>query len=343
MAGPRGIGITPNGRWVYVSGDMSSAVSVIDATTDKVARTIEVGNSPHGVALTPDGKQLLVEVYGEDRVVVIDVSSNKVVATVPVGKPHTIAVRPDGKFAYVSSQAPGKFALVIIDLATRTVSGSIALEKPARDLEFGSNGKSLYFTLAGINAIQVLDPRTDKIVAQIATGVSPHLANVFRGASVGTAVVQGPGQLQLFDPATNVATSTIAVGKQPHWMASGDGKKVYVTNEGSNDVSVVDLASGVTTTIPVGNAPRKVAVQPTVRMEAGTSAISINNFSFTPADVTVAVGERVVWSNNDGAPHGLRFTDGAAGVDPMLPSATFSRTFDKPGTYDYVCSIHPYT
>jgi len=34
-----------------------------------------------------------------------------------------------------------------------------------------------------------------------------------------------------------------AVGKQPHWMAS-DGKTVWVTNEGSNDVSIVDLASG---------------------------------------------------------------------------------------------------
>jgi YVTN family beta-propeller protein len=54
------------------------------------------------------------------------------------------------------------------------------------------------------------------------------------------------------------------VGKLPHWIAiSSDGRTVYVTDEGSNDVSVVDLASQkVTATIPVGNAPRKIAVQP---------------------------------------------------------------------------------
>ncbi len=68
----------------------------------------------------------------------------------------------------------------------------------------------------------------------------------------------------LFDPATNAAVKSVAVGKQPHWVAmAGDGKTAYVTNEGSNDLSVVDLATGGTTTIAVGSAPRKVVVQQT--------------------------------------------------------------------------------
>ena len=48
------------------------------------------------------------------------------------------------------------------------------------------------------------------------------------------------------------------MGKQPHWLdASADGTAIYVTNEGSNDLTIVDLASGVTRAVPVGNAPRK--------------------------------------------------------------------------------------
>ena len=75
-------------------------------------------------------------------------------------------------------------------------------------------------------------------------------------------MVQGPSELLLFDPATNKPARSVAVGKQPHWAtASGDGKTAYVTNEGSNDVTVVDLATGKTATIAVGNAPRKVVVQ----------------------------------------------------------------------------------
>jgi YVTN family beta-propeller protein len=77
-------------------------------------------------------------------------------------------------------------------------------------------------------------------------------------------VVQGPGELSLFDPATNKPTRNVTVGKQPHWAAtSGDGKTTYVTDEGSNDLTVVDLATGGTARIAVGNAPRKVVVQKT--------------------------------------------------------------------------------
>jgi YVTN family beta-propeller protein len=67
----------------------------------------------------------------------------------------------------------------------------------------------------------------------------------------------------LFDPTTNMAVRSVTVGKQPHWATtSADGKTAYVTNEGSNDFTIVDLASGSTRTIAVGNAPRKVVVQP---------------------------------------------------------------------------------
>jgi YVTN family beta-propeller protein len=50
----------------------------------------------------------------------------------------------------------------------------------------------------------------------------------------------------------------------PHWIAANSqGTTAWVTNEGSNDVSVVDLATGkVTATIPIGNAPRKIVIQP---------------------------------------------------------------------------------
>ena len=70
--------------------------------------------------------------------------------------------------------------------------------------------------------------------------------------------------------------------------------------------------------------------------------VSIANFAFAPAEITIAPGESVTWTNDDGAPHGLEFNDGAPGTDLLLPKASFSRRFDQPGTYDYNCSVHPY-
>ena len=70
--------------------------------------------------------------------------------------------------------------------------------------------------------------------------------------------------------------------------------------------------------------------------------VSIANFAFAPEQITIAPGESITWTNDDGAPHGLEFHDGAPGTDLLLPGASFSRRFDQPGTYDYNCSVHPY-
>ncbi|HTS39903.1 MAG TPA: plastocyanin/azurin family copper-binding protein [Xanthobacteraceae bacterium] len=340
-AGPHGMTITRNGRWVYVAGDGSAQVSLIDTSTDKVVQTIDVGKSPHGLTLTPDGKRLLVAVNGEDRIAFVDTAKHQVVGSVPVAKPHTVAIRPDGKVAYVSSQQPGSFALVVIDLSKQTVTRTIPLDKAPRDVEFGFQGKALYYTVAGQDAVEVLNPATNKVVAEIPTGVSPHYVNWFAHTAFGLAVVQGPGVLQMFDPKKNVALGTIAVGRQPHWMTvSGDGKTAFVTNEGSNDLSIVDLASKKVETIAVGNAPRKVVVQSAAAGHAGN--VSITNFAFAPGTITIKAGESVTWINNDGAPHTVTFKDGSVKSDSLLPGGTFSHVFEQPGAYDYYCSFHEF-
>jgi YVTN family beta-propeller protein len=344
VQGPHGMAITQDGRTVYVAGDGSSSLSVIDTATDKVVKTVEVGKTPNGLALTPDGKLLLVTVYGEDRIAFLDSATQSAVGTVAVPKPHTVSVSPDGKLAYVTVQEPGHFALAVVDLASRAVVRSMPLEKTPRDAEFSYDGKAFYFTEAGVSAVEVLDPASDKIVAEIPTGVSPHFVNLFRGATLGMVVVQGPGEVLLFDPATNKPVRSIAVGKQPHWLTlSGDSKTAYVTNEGSNDVSVVDVATGKTSTIAVGKTPRKVVVQQTSGQASAAGAkISIAGFAFGPQAITSKAGDSVTWSNDDGAAHTVTFKDGSAGAKSLSPGETFTRAFDKPGTYDYFCSFHPY-
>src|SRR5438046_7198147 len=84
-----------------------------------------------------------------------------------------------------------------------------------------------------------------------------------------------------------------------------------------------------------------VFAAPAVAVKGGAK-VSIANFAFTPGEITIAPGETVTWTNDDGAPHGLEYNDGAKGVDPLLPGSSFTRRFDQPGTYEYNCSVHPY-
>ena len=74
----------------------------------------------------------------------------------------------------------------------------------------------------------------------------------------------------------------------------------------------------------------------------GGAKVAIADFAFAPETITIAAGESVTWINNDGAPHALEYRDGAKGSDLLLPGASVTRRFDRPGTYDYNCSVHPY-
>jgi plastocyanin len=73
-----------------------------------------------------------------------------------------------------------------------------------------------------------------------------------------------------------------------------------------------------------------------------TDAVSIKNFAFSPAAVTVAAGSTVVWTNNDSVQHDITFDGGGIASSVLNQNDTFSHTFPTAGTYHYICSIHPF-
>ncbi len=343
-AGPHGLVITPDGHWVYASSDGDSKVSVIDTTIDQVAKTIEVGKSPHGLAITPDGRQVLVADFGTSMVVFIDTASNQVTGQVAVPSPHNIAISPDGRTAYVAAQKQGAFGLAVIDVNGKTQTANIPLDKTPRALNFSPDGKQIYFTLAGLDAVQVLDTASNKIMAQIPVGASPHHPLFTSDGKTALVVSQGPGELAIIDPSTHTIKSTVKVGKMPHWIAlTPDNQMAFVTNEVSSDISVVDISAGkVTATMPVGNAPRKIIMQPGPMKgaQAGTQA-SIAGMAF-PSSLTVAAGQPITWTNDDSVNHTVTSDNGLWDSGQLAPGHTFTLTLTKPGTYTYHCSNHPF-
>jgi len=74
----------------------------------------------------------------------------------------------------------------------------------------------------------------------------------------------------------------------------------------------------------------------------GANAVDITNFAFAPATLTVPVGSTVTWTNHDEEPHTIAAGDGSFHSPGMGTNATYSFTFANPGTFDYICSIHPF-
>lgn len=63
------------------------------------------------------------------------------------------------------------------------------------------------------------------------------------------------------------------------------------------------------------------------------------SYRFEPTAISVEVGATVTWTNDDQFTHNVRFD----GDEPltMRPGESVTRTFEAPGTYPYVCSLHP--
>ena len=75
---------------------------------------------------------------------------------------------------------------------------------------------------------------------------------------------------------------------------------------------------------------------------AGATAVTISNFAFSPAEITVKVGDTVTWTNQDSVGHTVTSDDGSfASQNPIAQGGTYSFKFAKAGTYTYHCAVHP--
>jgi len=76
-----------------------------------------------------------------------------------------------------------------------------------------------------------------------------------------------------------------------------------------------------------------------------TDAVTIKDFAFSPAKITVKVGTKVTWTNQDSIGHTVTADDPSSDA-PDSPTfgkgETYSFTFNKAGTYNYHCTPHPY-
>jgi plastocyanin len=72
--------------------------------------------------------------------------------------------------------------------------------------------------------------------------------------------------------------------------------------------------------------------------------VKIVSFQFTPQTVTVKPGTKVTWTNDDTAIHAIKDTSPLATPisQDLGKDATFSITYQQPGTYSYICNIHQY-
>jgi|SRR6188768_1462579 len=104
-----------------------------------------------------------------------------------------------------------------------------------------------------------------------------------------------------------------------------DGDTSTVTESATTETS---SETGASTPAPSGAAARAEKVE-------------IVDFAYDPDPVTVQVGGKVTWLNQDSAPHTATAEDGSFDTGTLEEGKLKSETFKQAGTYAYICEIHP--
>jgi plastocyanin len=104
---------------------------------------------------------------------------------------------------------------------------------------------------------------------------------------------------------------------------------------GDDDNSTEPASTAETTTESGGSAPAPSGEA------ARSEKVQIVEFTYQPDPVTVQVGGKVIWQNEDAAPHTATADDGSFDTGTIEQGKLKSETFKEAGTYPYFCEIHP--
>ena len=357
-----GIGITPDGTRLYVTGAFRNTVSVIDTATNTVVKTIAVGPVPsYGIAFTPDGRRAYVTVLGgtptPGTVSVLDTDPtsatyNTVIATVTTAFfPYGAVASLDGSVVYVVN---GSGSLSIIETATNTVIRNIALGRgtDAPHIALSPDGNTVYVTASSrdqVLAYTVGAPTRDTVVDTIKVPDSPfNLAvNPIDKSVWVTSLQSGLTVLGSDRSVTNYAS---AVPSAYDVDITPDGRFAYVTSFAESKVYVFDATTRIlvtTITVPDRGIAQFVDVSPDgrfayVSIDGTTGPGTVNNVTVidTATNTIVASVPKQASSPVTVSPDSafLYLTDFSNGTVVQVSTATrtVTKTLSVPGNPQFV-------
>jgi LPXTG-motif cell wall-anchored protein len=126
--------------------------------------------------------------------------------------------------------------------------------------------------------------------------------------------------------------------------SGASGSAPSSASEPAAPLATVPPASAPDTATPPADAAseRSAPERPVLARAAAPGAVTIADFSFRPATVTVDVGDSVTWSNQDDVEHTATGSSGSFDTGLIEPGASASATFDEAGSFSYICTPHPF-
>lgn len=243
------LGATP--RNVGESGELIA----VSTATDRVLWRLRLEHMPHHMSVSKDGRRIFVPYYDSWWVAVVDVEKRAVIKKIFVGNgSHGTKLSPDGRRLYVGSMMNDFMS--VIDTERLEVVRRIPFDDGVRPFVMTRDEKTMYVQESRLHGFVVVDLQTGKKVKKVRLPALPENASLpelypntfnhgillshdekllFTNASVADYVA-------VYSHPDLTLIKTIPVGRDPNAIAqSKDGRFVYVTNRGSNDLSIISV------------------------------------------------------------------------------------------------------
>ena len=154
---PAGLGISADGKRLYVVLNLSNRLAELDAATGRVLRLWDTGVAPYTVVLA--GRKAYVSNWGGRR-------PGQTGPTGPAGRGTLVRVDP---VRYIASEG----SVTVIDLQANEVKAEIQVGLHASGMELSPNGRYLVVANAASDTVSVIDTHTDRVIEAIWTRQDP--------------------------------------------------------------------------------------------------------------------------------------------------------------------------
>lgn len=219
---------------------------VFDTASGRVTRTVSVGGNPHEVVATADGRLAFTANSRSNTVSVVDLVLGKEIkrlASQLFAYPHGMAIHPDGKTLYLTSEQ--NRLLLLIDIERLEVTKQLNIEKDGSHMiVLSPKGEWAYVADRGSAAVTVIDTRKLAVETHLAAGEGAEgiaLSSDGKWLLVGN---RRANDIQLFDAPGRRSVARIPVAEDPVRVAiSPDGRHALVPHRRSSEIHYVDLHS----------------------------------------------------------------------------------------------------
>ncbi len=281
--GPHGVGLSPDGRWLFVStahGAPFGYLWKLDAATGRVAGRVALGNFPASLQVSPDGQYVFVvnfNLHGEmvpSSVSVVDADSMLEVARIRTcTMPHGSRLNAQGTRQYSACMMDDM--LVEIDARAWGVSRHLLLARgaerggvgapPPTDHGHGGqvrgascsptwaqpspDGRRVYVACNRSNEVVEVDVESWRVLRRVAAGEGVYNLGVTHDGTLMVATNKRGQSVSLFDTATLIELARLPTRRRVvHGVAiTPDDRYAFVSVEGVGSepgtVEVIDLAA----------------------------------------------------------------------------------------------------